>query len=280
MDRKLETKTGLSLTVPQSTGPKTVAGKRRSRINATKHGIFSRSLILDGESRSDFDRVFCDCVIQFQPQGPIEEYLVEQLAIQMWRRTRVLRAETSLISRSPAFMGGRPESDLPNSYSLRTSCELGSVPIKTRVDLLENAAEQMNDLWRAVEARGFDFEKDASVIRSVYGRLEDHPSKQPNGSSLLWAVLIIESNLWDLSFKNYVKKLVIDLIQAERDRFYYLAVEEKKKELTFASHSALILGETDLDRILRYETHISREFDRVLSQLERLQSARRSPTRG
>jgi hypothetical protein len=73
---------------------------------------------------------------------------------------------------------------------------------------------------------------------------------------------------------------VTDLVQAEWHRFRSLAIAEKKKEVTFASHSALILGETDLDRILRYETHVSREFDRILNQLDRLQSARRNPPTG
>jgi hypothetical protein len=255
-------------------------GKRRSRKNATKHGIFSRCLILDGESRADFDRMLDDSVIHLQPQGPIEEYLVEQLAIQIWRRIRVLRAETSLISRSPSFMGSRSESDLPNSYSLIAS--RGSDPIKTRVNLLENAAQQMGELLLAVEARGFDFDQDALVIRNVYGWLQTHHLNEPNASiPLLGLLSTTQENPPERPlFSENCLIEVIDLIQSEWDRFKYLAIEEKKKESTFASHSALILGETDLDRILRYESHISREFDRTLNQLERLQSARRSPTRG
>ena len=274
MHRKLETQTSLRLTVPRSTGPKTVAGKRRSRTNATKHGIFSRSLILDGESRSDFDLVHYDCMIHFQPQGPIEEYLVEQLAIQMWRRRRVHRAETSLISRSPAFMGSRSESDIPNPYSLSASGGHGSTPIKTRVDLLENAARKMGELLMALQDRGFDFEKDGSVIDSIYGVEENYPPKKINDFILTLGFLS------DVAKSKNCPIRVTDLIEAEWHRFRSLAVAERKKEVTFASHSALILGETDLDRILRYETHISREFDRILNQLDRLQSARRNPTTG
>jgi hypothetical protein len=42
------------------TGSRTVAGERRSRLNATKHGIFSKHLILDGEGPyfEKFHRVY------------------------------------------------------------------------------------------------------------------------------------------------------------------------------------------------------------------------------
>ena len=35
--------------VRKATGPRTVAGKRRSRMNAIKHRFFSKHLLLEGE---------------------------------------------------------------------------------------------------------------------------------------------------------------------------------------------------------------------------------------
>jgi hypothetical protein len=38
--------------------------------------------------------------------------------------------------------------------------------------------------------------------------------------------------------------------------------------------AALVPSQEVLDRLIRYEAHLSREFDRTLSQLERLQRIR------
>jgi hypothetical protein len=35
--------------------PNTVAGKQRSKFNATKHGIFSSKVLLPGESRKEYE---------------------------------------------------------------------------------------------------------------------------------------------------------------------------------------------------------------------------------
>ena len=37
-----------------STGPKTAAGKARSRRNAEKHGLYAESTVIAGESSSEF----------------------------------------------------------------------------------------------------------------------------------------------------------------------------------------------------------------------------------
>ncbi len=39
----------------RSTGPRTVTGKAQSSVNARKHGILSRQLIIEGESAEDFN---------------------------------------------------------------------------------------------------------------------------------------------------------------------------------------------------------------------------------
>ena len=39
--------------VQQATGPRTELGKRRSSSNATKHGIFSKAVLINGESRAE-----------------------------------------------------------------------------------------------------------------------------------------------------------------------------------------------------------------------------------
>src|SRR5688572_17491033 len=82
----------------KSTGPKTAAGKARSKMNALKHGMLSsEALIADGETKEDAsthaalrDQLQADLA----PVGFFEELLVDRLVTDIWRLRRVLRYET------------------------------------------------------------------------------------------------------------------------------------------------------------------------------------------
>jgi len=67
------------------------------------------------------------------------------------------------------------------------------------------------------------------------------------------------------------------LFDAETSRLNSLKTSQdamdKHREANQAS-AALVPPQDVLERLLRYETHLSREFDRTLSQLERLQRIR------
>ena len=84
---------GTSVSIHKATGPRTPAGKERSRRNALKHGIFSKVALLKNESRSEFDSLLAGLREDLQPEGTLEQALVEKLAISLWRFRRFLHAE-------------------------------------------------------------------------------------------------------------------------------------------------------------------------------------------
>lgn len=78
-----------------ATGPRTTQGKERSRRNALKHGIFSEVALLKGESRAEYDELLNGLRENRQPEGTLEEILVEKLAMDAWRRRRLIMAMTA-----------------------------------------------------------------------------------------------------------------------------------------------------------------------------------------
>jgi hypothetical protein len=68
----------------KSTGPRTAEGKERSRLNALKHGILAKAVVIQGgpgkEKRADFDLLLSEFWQHYSPQGPVEEMLVERMA--------------------------------------------------------------------------------------------------------------------------------------------------------------------------------------------------------
>ncbi len=80
-----------------STGPKTEAGKKRSSLNAYRHGLTGQTIILPAEdlvAYQDFtDTYFKD----YKPVGTLEKQLVQSLADTQWRLNRVAALEHNLI---------------------------------------------------------------------------------------------------------------------------------------------------------------------------------------
>jgi hypothetical protein len=71
--------------VRRTTGPRTPAGKPRSKYNARIHGIFSCVGVLPGESWQDYKSFWNGLRDYFQPGGKAEEILVEEMAMNRWR---------------------------------------------------------------------------------------------------------------------------------------------------------------------------------------------------
>ena len=89
-------------------GVKTEAGKAISRLNARRHGVFTSALTrLD---REELAGIYEDFASWLQPAGPIEEALVEKLALTWLRVQRCARAEGEYHVR--AWEERRSEEDL------------------------------------------------------------------------------------------------------------------------------------------------------------------------
>lgn len=79
----------------KSTGPKSLSGKKAVSQNARRHGLLSTHLILEDESRHEFDLLLSTLQQEMQPVGLIEQTLVERIAITLWRQRRLVRAESA-----------------------------------------------------------------------------------------------------------------------------------------------------------------------------------------
>ncbi len=81
-----------------STGPRTRTSKAESKMNAMKHGLLAEQVVVRGEDPVEFAGVLESLVDEFQPQGPLEEQLVERVAACMWRLRRLYRIEAGILT--------------------------------------------------------------------------------------------------------------------------------------------------------------------------------------
>ncbi len=93
-----------------STGPRTEAGKSRSRQNALKHGILASALLITAgegaEDPAEFNELLGGLHRDLAPVGTLEEMMVEKIAVCWWRQKRVLSCEAGFVQR--AFVPNLP----------------------------------------------------------------------------------------------------------------------------------------------------------------------------
>ena len=93
----------------RSTGPRSAAGKDRSRFNAVKHGMAARLPVLPGEDPEAFRAHRDAWTAELQPRGQVERQLVDRAVHVSWQLQRVNRAQAArLASEAQAAARGRP----------------------------------------------------------------------------------------------------------------------------------------------------------------------------
>ena len=83
----------------RSTGPKTQEGKAAVRLNALRHGLRARSVLLPGEKPEEYSRLCNDLETDWQPRNRTEQLLVEQMAVAQWKLARLEVGERSIFEK-------------------------------------------------------------------------------------------------------------------------------------------------------------------------------------
>jgi hypothetical protein len=137
----------------KSTGPRTVAGKARSSMNAMKHGLLSRRLLLPTEDAEVADQLLAGLWACFAPVGCLEEELVRKLHAATVRLRRADVVELGLWERDRVSTG-KPSlarvffEDARNSQSIEKLCRYVSAHDKDFYKALEALRETQKDRFK------------------------------------------------------------------------------------------------------------------------------------
>ena len=265
----------------KSTGPRTPTGRAVSKMNALKHGILSRQVLVESlhyrESRQELETLHQRFWDDLQPDGPVEEMLVDQIVTAHWRLRRALVAESGEIAltvdegywkgengpnMAVRWMQWR-DSGLMEEAMQRTW--LGNSLLLRWLAEVRRAVEQEGTLTTAaVQAFAGHFDKDSTVA----AELEKLHAKQaaqavepdaatPRGANKAEALALIDERMEE--------------IRSMRDR-----CEEHEDFIKQARQATAVLPSSEvLDKIMRYETKLERQMYRAMAQLERVQRMRR-----
>ncbi len=95
---------------PGPTGPRTEEGKARCRLNAFRHGLTSQVFVFTAEEAPAFHKHHAAIVKHYQPSGPVETSLVDEIAHGIWRLQRAHAIEEGIFAVDSAT---NPDDSIP-----------------------------------------------------------------------------------------------------------------------------------------------------------------------
>ncbi len=252
-----------------ATGPRTSQGKNQSKYNAVTHGIFSKVFLLKDESEAEFDSLLDGLGDYFQPEGTLEETLVEKLATLFWRYRRLLIAESAEVQKEI-------EESAPPSLSGNTGNK-GLIQNIGDPGILEQCRELLFELRQSVDRRGFE-DSDCEILRKIYGTEATTPDTVTLFDKYIACLNVSKTVHGDESFSAPKECLAIAVrhIDAEivrlGDRTKHTAAPRANLEVEVLRHN--VPESPAADRLNKYEASLERAIDRTLKQLERVQRIR------
>ncbi len=274
-------------------GPATQEGKEVVKWNATRHGIRSPAPVVPGvENKADWEEHRDGMLQSLQPEGHLELVLAERAALLAWRLHRVIRYETESIAlfqekaeddlakerrfeSGPAYpeaVRGNAKSDEQDYKLLKRFSKMkddkrlssidadiiiwGAMECADKVtegevdpeELLENISVPGlpdSDSWEGYE--GWT----AGLVRAVIDAIAKATDEEPEE--------LLEAATRDARFK--MERMILEAEKVERD-------------LRNMARERLLPDEKTLEKVARYEAHLSRGLYKALHELEALQVRR------
>jgi len=75
-------------------GPTTEAGKENCKMNALRHGLTSKQVVLPHESQEEFEQLHAAHRKEYAPASLTEQDLLQELVVAKWRLARARRVES------------------------------------------------------------------------------------------------------------------------------------------------------------------------------------------
>jgi len=261
--------------------------------NATQHGIRSPAPVVPGVEKAEDWEDHRDGVLEsLQPEGHLELVLAERAALLSWRLNRVIRYETETIAlyqerveddlaRQRRFESGpdHPEAVRNNAKSARDDHSLLKRFAKMEGDKPLSASDADSVIWDAIDcadkvAEGEVDPEELLGSVSVSGLPDSDSWEGYKGwtAGLVRAVIEAVAQATDEEPEELLEAAIRSAKwKAERSK---LEAEKVERDLRNMARERLLPDEKILEKVGRYEAHLSRGLFKALHELEALQARR------
>jgi hypothetical protein len=277
-------------------GPNTQEGKEVVRWNATRHGISSPKPVVPGLEKQEDWESHRDGIMEYlSPVGHLEVTLAERVSLLSWRLHRVTRYETGAIATSQETI----EDDIHDRDRFLSAIRHEGLESTHPVDIRFEAKH---------------YKQAHSALRRFPSLGPDKTLKGTDASSVVWSVLMeakkaagreIDVEVLDLpgvpedamieelpamkvaDVRGCVEAIAAhaslnpdELLEAAtyeagcEARHAAIRKEDVEREISRKIRERTLPDEKTLEKIVRYEAHLSRQLYHALHELENLQKYR------
>lgn len=268
-------------------GPNTKAGKEVVRQNALQHGILSTTPVIpDVEREEDWEAHRAGLLTSLDPDGHLELELAERIAALTWRLKRVIRYESETIT---SHQESAEEDRTFHSASgmLRDPLLTNTAQADEEVEIMEAGLRAWTsvpgpnsntELWSAdAESMLWDVERaGGEELKNI--KPPDFLDDWESAGSIVWTGRLLHKAI--AAIAAHVGQEPEELLQearavAERDiRLAEQARDRFRSDLIELRRERLLPDEGTLNKIVKYEAHLNRQFYQALHELEALQTRR------
>jgi hypothetical protein len=274
-------------------GPATQEGKEVVRWNATRHGIRSPAPVVPGvEKVEDWEEHRAGVLESLSPKGHLEEVLAERVALLSWRLNRVTRYETEAIALSQE----KAEGDLADRRRFGSYVVGPTHPEDVRGAFRDARRVQrmIKQFHNSPDVKRLSGPDAAGILDLVWGQTNEEveaeevqlPEEIPDWAGLEgdmaewegWSVSLVRECISAIAsvagedeeelIEGATERARLDIMSAKA------AAEQVEQDLARMSRERLLPDEKTLEKVARYEAHLSRLFHKALHELEALQTRR------
>jgi hypothetical protein len=293
-------------------GPKTVRGKITAAMNSTKHGILSpKPVVTHFETEGGWKTHRESILESLDPQSGIGQALADRVALSSWRLNRVVAYETLQLSAAQEeLVDAMRES--ANKY--RSSCDEereGFVNIAGAEELRAIRDDVVGLLQETIGELDSRRTMEWLYLQAPYYALELAAPQQNPGIDLGEAEcdLMEASDALEPAFRERLSYEAMPALDAIRDALGWLvaeaglqgdevytayeslmeklctvvgadleealeSVQQLDRKIVAKRRQKLMLNEDQMQKLARYEAHLSREMYKALHELEAIQKRR------
>jgi hypothetical protein len=228
--------------------------------------VLSQYTVLPWENEEEYFTLLDALVAEHKPKGPTEEHLVEEMAGVLWRKRRLRLAEGAAFHRG--LESAISSNQKPIKVALAHLDTAESTAEIARLNEREAIAVRALDLLQKDRARAYD-KALATLGEDTRQRWKESIKPRPQLGPLMFEQTAYTANSEGLV--EFLQKDVMPSYERQRNEL------ENRPQIR-----EQVIGEsleTDrLEGLARYEIHLDRKLERILTMLIRLQGLRATPT--
>lgn len=238
-----------------------------TRLNAVTHGILSKETVLPHESREEFEDLLAQYTADFAPATATERTLVEELTTVVWRKKRLLKAENAKINIGLSGTLRSSNQLINNSSPISLHIKESCVDVRSFLGLSDEETANKKEALAQEEQKLLEAEK----ILAQGGRNCARRASERLGEML--------QALWHSD----------EYFQENRESLSYFLSGKARRVLeqthALLSHAEAVkqqalgnaVNQVSFDSFARYEAHLDRKYERILTMLIKLRSLRQVP---